>query len=165
MAHEHGAVELLKDIQKLGCHEVILNRDGELALHNLQQEVKKRREGLTFLENSGVAKSQANVAAERAVHSLGELVRVLREGLENRLGIKLNGAHLAVAWMVELPADTLSKYEVGVDGRTGYERMKSNGVGSPITSTPEAAEGTRRSSKGNGGRDVSWGTIGGEVRR
>lgn len=29
-----------------------------------------------------------------------------------------------VAWIVEHVADTLSKYEVGADGRTGYERMK-----------------------------------------
>lgn len=51
LAHEHGAAEMLRGTQNMGDHEVILKCDGEPALRNLQEDVKKRREGLTILDN------------------------------------------------------------------------------------------------------------------
>lgn len=38
LAHEHGSQELLKCLQKLGFHDVILTCDGEPALPRLQEE-------------------------------------------------------------------------------------------------------------------------------
>lgn len=38
--------------------------------------------------------SQANGAAEQAVQALGEQVRVIKVGLESRLGTCLRGSHL-----------------------------------------------------------------------
>ena len=122
--HEHGAAEMIKDIAKLGYSEVILKCDGEAALKSIQDEVRKQRAEPTILENSPVGDSRANGAAERAVQALGEQVRVLRRGLEQRLGLKLSGKHPITAWLVEHAADLLSKYQVGDDGRTGYERWK-----------------------------------------
>lgn len=55
---------------------------------------------------------------------MSEQVRVVRQGLEGRLGIKVRSSHPVAAWMVEHAADVISKYEVGADGCTGYERMK-----------------------------------------
>ena len=68
--------------------------------------------------------SRANGSAERAVQAIGEQVRVLRRGLERRLGLKVSGKHPVMAWLVEHAADVLSKYQVGDDGRTAYERLK-----------------------------------------
>ena len=122
--HEHGAQEMIKDIKKLGYSEVILKCDGEPALKSVQEEVKRRREDPTILENSPVGDSRSNGVAERAVQALGEQVRVLRRGLEQRLGVKLSGKHPVTAWLVEHSAELLSRYLVGEDGRTGYERLK-----------------------------------------
>lgn len=44
LAHKHDSQELLRDLQKLGYHEVILKCDGEPALRSVQEEVKRRRE-------------------------------------------------------------------------------------------------------------------------
>lgn len=122
--HEHGAEEMIKDLKKLGYAEVILKCDGEPALKSVQEEVKRRRPEPTILENSPVGDSRANGAAERAVQAIGEQVRVLRRGLEQRLGLKLSGKHPVMSWLVEHAADLLSRYQVGDDGRTGYERLK-----------------------------------------
>ena len=124
ITHEHGAAEMTKDIAKLGYNEVILKCDGEPALKNVQDEVKKQRAQKTILENSPVGDSQANGAAERAVQAVAEQVRVLRRGLEQRLGVRLSGKHPVTAWLVEHAADLLSKYQIGDDGKTGYERWK-----------------------------------------
>lgn len=91
LAHEHGPTEMLKDLGKLGYHQVVLKYDGEPALRSVQEERQRRHKGPAILGNYGVGDSQANGAAERAVQSLGAKVCVLRHGLETRLGIKLEG--------------------------------------------------------------------------
>ena len=124
-AHEHGAEEMIKDIEKLGYSDVILKCDGEAALKTIQEVVRNRREkGKTVLENSPVGDSRANGAAERAVQSVSEQVRVIRRGLEQRLGLKLSSKHPVMTWLVEHSADLISKYQVGEDGKTAYERWK-----------------------------------------
>lgn len=59
------------DLGKLGYHEVILKCDREPALPNAQEEVQRRREGATILENSGVRDSQANGAAGKGCPVVG----------------------------------------------------------------------------------------------
>ena len=98
--------------------------DGDPALKSVQEEVKRRRTESTVLENSPVGDSRANGSAERAVQAIGEQVRVLRRGLERRLGLKVSGKHPVMAWLVEHAADVLSKNQVGGDGRTAYELLK-----------------------------------------
>ncbi len=89
LASMHGAVEMIKDIGKLGHREVILKSDNEPALRSVQEEVKRRREDPTILENSPVGDSRANGAAERAVQAVGEQICLLRKGLEERVGYRL----------------------------------------------------------------------------
>ena len=94
-SHEHGATELIKDIAKLGYNEIILKCDGEPALKTIQEEVRRQRSEKTILENSPVGDSRANGAAERAVQAIAEQVRVIRQGLEQRLELRLSGKHMA----------------------------------------------------------------------
>lgn len=88
LAHEHGSEDMLKDFARRGYHDVIF-----------ASAIGKRLRYWSFLVAAG--DSQANGAAERAVQSLREQVRVLRPGLETRLGVKLRGMHQVVAWLVE----------------------------------------------------------------
>lgn len=89
-----------------------------------QEDVKRRREVPPILKHSGVGNSQANEVAGRVVQPLGSQVRVLRQRLETRLGIRVRGAHPTVSWMAEHVADILSNNGVGLDGEAEYERMK-----------------------------------------
>ena len=77
--------------------------------------MKNLREKITILENSPVGDSQANGAAERAVQAVGEQVRVLR----------LSNYELVDGFQdIEPAADMVSKFLVGDNGRTAYERAK-----------------------------------------
>ena len=124
MVHEHGANAMVKDIEKLGYKEVILKCDGEPAMQSVQEEVKRRRVDPTILENSIPGDSRSNGAAERAVKALGEHVRVLRAGLQGRLGLVMKSSHPVMTWLVQHAADCISKYQVNEDGKTAYERLK-----------------------------------------
>ena len=124
MIHEHGAKSMVDDLAKLGYHEIILKCDGEPALKNVQAEVQRRRSAQTILENSVPGDSKTNGAAERAVKAVGEQVRVLRAGLQARLDMVVRTSHPMLTWLVQHAADCLSKYQIGEDGKTAYERLK-----------------------------------------
>ena len=51
LTHEHGAKELIKDVEQLGHTKVIIKTDGEPAMKSFQEEVKARREHPTILDN------------------------------------------------------------------------------------------------------------------
>ena len=124
LASQHGANVMLEDLKKLGYGTVLLKCDGEPALKAVQEEVARVREGQTLLENSPAGDSQANGAAERAVQSVGEQVRAIRAGLEQRLGAQIPGAHPLTCWIVEHASDLLNKFLKGDDGKTPCQRLR-----------------------------------------
>ena len=124
MIDEHGCEQMIKDLEKLGYDEIILKCDEEPALLNIQDSVVKRRQRKTIPENSPVGDSQANGKAERAVQTLCAHVRVLKKGLENRCKKTFSSDHPIITWLVEHAADVVSRYQVGRDGHTAYERWK-----------------------------------------
>ena len=124
LASEHSAKVLLEDLKKLGYGAILLKCDGEPALKAVQEEVSRQRVGQTLQENSPVGDSQANGAAERAVQSVSEQVRVVRLGLEQRLGVQVPGAHPLTTWIVEHASDMLNKFMKGDDGKTPYQRLR-----------------------------------------
>ena len=121
MIDEHGAEEMVKDLDQLGYEEVILKCDEEPALMNVQNTVKIRRRRKTITENSPVGDSRANGKAERAVQTFSAHLRVLKKGLEDRCNLKFSSDHPLMTWLVEHVADTVSKYHVSQDGNTGCE--------------------------------------------
>ena len=159
LASMHGAEEMIKDIAKLGYKEVILKSDNEAALRSVQEEVKKRRDDPTILENSPVGDSRANGAAERAVQAVGEQVRVLRKALEDRVGYRLSGTHPVLAWLIEHSADVLSKFLVGDDGKTAYERLKGKKYEKELVEFGERVH--YRFEKRGGVRTTNWKSNGG----
>merc|ERR1712240_171121 len=147
MVCHHGADAMEKDIAKLGYQEIILKSDGEPAIKAVQEEVKRRRTANTILENSARSDSRANGAAERAVKAVSEQVRVLRAGLQARLGSVIKGSHPVMTWLVQHAADCLSKYQVGEDGKTAYERWKGKPFNRPAVEFGEKIH-YRKSAKG-----------------
>ncbi len=67
MAHEHGAVAMVSDIENLGYKEVILTCDGEPAMGCVQEEVNRSRVDQTIPEISVPGDSRTNGAVERSV--------------------------------------------------------------------------------------------------
>ena len=92
---------MIEGIENLGYKKMILRCDGEPALKAVQEEVKARRNYQTIVEHSPVVESGANGAAHRAVQVVEVRVRVVRHGLETRLGMKISGQHPFGCWLIE----------------------------------------------------------------
>ena len=73
---------------------------------------------------SPVGSSASNGLVERAIQSVQGQVRVMKDALETRWGVRLGAKHSVVPWLIEYAAVLLNRFEVGKDGKTAYERSK-----------------------------------------
>jgi len=76
--------------------------------------------------------SQSNGAIEEAGKTIREYVRVLKDQVETNAKIKLSESDNVVQWMVRWSAMMWSRYAVGRDGRTAYERRRGRRCKIPV---------------------------------
>ena len=104
--------------------KVILKSDNEKSLTKFRDELGKYHGGEVIPENPAKGESQSNGAAEEAGKTVRGFVRVFKEQLEDKANIKISGEDTVVQWMIRWAAMSCSRYLVGKDGRTGYERRR-----------------------------------------
>jgi len=121
------AKRVLAFIAEMGCQElkIMIKTDQEAAIVVLVNSIKKMRPGIeTFYENSPVAASASNGVMERGVQTIEGMIRVLKDGLETRWNTKVDESSPILSWLVEFASVLINRYEVGHDGKTGYERTR-----------------------------------------
>ena len=62
--------------------------------------------------------------AERGVQIVEGQIRVLKDAFETRVGTSIPSNHSIVAWLVEFAGTVINRYEVGLDGKTPFERLR-----------------------------------------
>ena len=48
----------------------------------------------------------------------------MKDGLEARYGVRISGEHDSIPWLIAHASDSLNRYHVYEDGRTGYHNWK-----------------------------------------
>jgi hypothetical protein len=111
-------------IRELGYRgRVLIRTDGEPALLALRNAIiKGLPDGATPVVTP-VGESQSNGGVEGAVKIVKGILRVHLMALEAKIGARFPSGHPVLAWLVEHVTDVISKYMIGVDGKTGYERL------------------------------------------
>jgi hypothetical protein len=111
-------------VRELGYRgRVLIRTDGEPALLALRNAITQALpDGATPI-STPVGESASNGGIEGAVKIVKGLLRVHLAALERRIGGKFPSGHPVLTWLVEHVSDVISKYMVGVDGKTGYERL------------------------------------------
>ena len=125
--HEFPAKRVRAFLRELGLEfsDVVVRSDQEPSIVDLVSEVARvRAPAKTIPEQSPVGSSQSNGVAERGIQSVEGQVRVLKDALEFRLGVKIPADHDIIAWLVEFASVLLNRYCVSHDGYTAYERLK-----------------------------------------
>jgi hypothetical protein len=85
---------------------------------------RKRGEGRTVVEESPVGSSASNGVVEKAVQELEGQIRVLLLGLQEHLGVKVDGRERLLSFIPEYAAYLLNRLQVWSAGRVAYERVK-----------------------------------------
>ena len=117
----------LQDFIKLvGIKRFIYKTDQEHSITCLKANVIEKLGSAYEItaEESPVGESQANGAIERAIQSVEGITRTLKDAVEADHGTELDSGHPVIPWLVSHGASLLNHCEVGVDGRTAYERLR-----------------------------------------
>ncbi len=76
------------------------------------------------MEQGPVDDHEANGTVERAVQTVGGLIRTHKLALEQAYGHVLEAGHVVAPWLIAHAAVMPSLFEVGSDGLTAYERTR-----------------------------------------
>ena len=115
---------LVDDLDWLGHKRVAMKSDQEPSILDVKSAVKAQWRGEIVPEESPVGDSQSNGRVERAVRSAQEQVRVLKSALDARYGKKVPGDHAVLPWLMDYSGILLTRFRVGSDGKTAYQRVK-----------------------------------------
>ena len=134
---------------------IILKADGERSIGSVRDAIAKFHGGVTIPEASAKNESQSNGRVEEAGKTVREFARVMKEQLDDNAKITLECDSVIVLWMVRWAAMMTSRYLVGKDGRTAYERRRGRKCKVPVVMFgekvwyKEVREGTERKDKFN----------------
>ena len=77
-----------------------------------------------MVETSAKYEHQSNGVAEESVKTVRGMMLTLKSQLEKNINDKVLRDSCIVQWMLRWAAMLLSRYQVGLDGKTGYERRR-----------------------------------------
>ena len=115
---------VVRDLYSLGYKKILIKDDQEAALVAFLQFVRRALACEIIFEMSPVGEAESHGAIERAVQTVQEFCRTLRDALEARLGSKLAADSPVMTWLVTHAAAMHRRYSISADGRTAYQRNK-----------------------------------------
>ena len=115
-------------ISQLGHDKIVFRSDNEPALLAVKSEAVKILKGAHGIkvieEESPVADHQANGVVERANGEFGGMARTLNDQLIFNYQWTPSTTHPIYAWLIIYASYLLTRFHVGVDGKTAYEKWK-----------------------------------------
>ena len=103
---------------------LILKSDGERSIVAVRDALAKFHGGRVIPESPPRGESQSNGTVEEAGKTVREYLRVLKEQIEHKAAIQLKGSDNIISWMVRWSAMVYSRFAIGRDGLTAYERRR-----------------------------------------
>ena len=116
---------------------IILKADGEKSIIAVRDALARYHGGKVVPEGPPKGESQSNGAVEEAGKTVREFVRVLKEHLEYYANMQLKCDDVITLWMIRWSAMLCSRYLVGKDGLTAYERRRGRKCRVPVVAFGE----------------------------
>ena len=116
---------------------IILKSDGERSIVALRTALAKFHGGKVVPEDPSRGESQSNGTVEEAGKTVREFVRVPREHVQDKAEVELGASDVIVLWMVRWAAMMVSRFLVGKDGLTAYERRRGRKCRIPVVAFGE----------------------------
>ena len=101
-----------------------MKTDGEASIVALREALAKYHGGVVTPETPPTGESQAHGSAEENGRRLRGQIKVFLSQIEERASVKLQATDPILQWLIRWAAMAYSRYKVGEDGRTAYERQK-----------------------------------------
>ncbi|CAK0820598.1 unnamed protein product, partial [Prorocentrum cordatum] len=107
-----------------GRTSIIILSDQENAVKKLVNLVREERVHDTVVLNTPKGSSASAGGIERASYEVEKQVRTMRSRIEQVYGIKVDLDHKLLPFLVRHAAWLITHYQVKVDGKTPYERLR-----------------------------------------
>jgi len=107
-----------------GDNELILKSDGEPAIRAVREKLATYHGGKITPEQPPTGESQSNGKVEEAGKTVRSMAKVFKDMIEERTGGELASDSKIIHWLVRWVAMLYSRYKIGTDGKTAYERQK-----------------------------------------
>ena len=165
---------LNEDLNFLGHRSINLKSDGESSIKALKEAVRARVAGTIEVNSSesepGQPEELAQVIVEESaaydsksngrVESYGKrvqgIIRSMKDGLEFRLGERIEAEHMLLAWLVQHASWCLNRFKVGSDGKTAFERLKGKKFGGKVAEFGERVMYLKPGQKGHHKLECRW---------
>ena len=123
--NEEAGEKAAEAIQGFGHRgKLLIKVDNEPALKSLRDEVILKLDQGVICVAPPAGESQSNGAVENGVKLFKGVLSVHLMALEKKLGgVTIPSAHPIMTWLVEYVSDILTKYMIGADGKTAYQRL------------------------------------------
>ena len=128
---------ILGILDECGYKRVILKSDNEPSIKALKSKVKQVAQVEAILEEGKTGDKPSTGAVESSVKESKRQCRVMKSALQERLGLEIPDRHPILAWLSRHGSFLISRYRVGPDGRTPYERLKGRGWRRPMVTFGE----------------------------
>ena len=129
---------IVQDINNMGHGKIILKCDQEPAIMEVHGQVMRKRAHETIPEHSPIGEHQSNGIAERAVRTVKDQIRTLKSALDARLGKRVPPEATVLLWLIEYSGVLLSRFAIGKDGKTAYQRIKGRACSRPMAEFGES---------------------------
>ena len=104
--------------------DIIIKSDNEPVLNTIREQVAASRKAATRPEHSPVGSSQSNGSIENAVKKIEGYMRAIKLSIESRYKCKLPIKHFMTSWIANHAAFCVTRFEVGADGKTPFQRIR-----------------------------------------
>ena len=128
---------MLGVLDEVGYKRLVLKSDNEPAIKALKSSVKDSSKVDIILEESKTGDSQSNGLAEVAVRETKRQCRAMKSALQERLSVEVGEKRPILSWMARHGNFLVSRYRIGQDGRTGYEKLKGKRWKRPVVTFGE----------------------------
>ena len=99
-----------------------MKTDGEASIVALREALAKYHGGVVTPETPPTGESQAHGSAEENGRRLRGMIKVYLNQLEEKANVKLQATDPILQWLIRWVAMAYSRYKLGDDGKTPYER-------------------------------------------
>ena len=131
----------IRNVEMIGRANIGVKTDGEPAIVAVQNRMIALRDGKTIPRNPPAYNPESNGPIEKGVQDLNNQLRALKIALEARLETKIKCNWPVVEWLVPHAAFVVTRYRVGHDGKTAFERCSGRKWRRPIVEFGEQVMG------------------------
>ena len=151
--------------------QLIIKSDTEPAIVAVREALARRHGGRVVPEKPAVGEKQSNGTVEEAGKSVRDMALTLKDHIETAANTKIEPGDIIVEWLVRWAAMLSSRYMVGADGRTPYERRRGRPCRTPTACFGETvfykqlhAEVKQKKFESDWFKGISWGIPGTPMR-